>query len=170
MKAFLTALTLAALPIAAHAEIVSSAPDGFTVKTVVVSPLAPAAAFKRFTKIGDWWSPDHSYSRDPKKNFRMDAKAGGCWCETVPGGGSVQHMRVLYVDPGKEIRLGGGLGPLQSMAVSAVLDVMFEPADKGTKVTATYSVGGYMPSMADKIPGPVDGVLTESMQRFAGAP
>jgi hypothetical protein len=170
MKAVLTALALIALPMAAHAQVVSSAPDGFTVKTSVTSKLAPADAFKRFTRIGEWWSPDHSYAHDPKKNFRMDARAGGCWCETLPGGGSVQHMRALYVAPGKEIRLSGGLGPLQNMAVSAVMDVTFEAAGTGTRVTTTYTVGGYMPGMADKMPGPVDGVITEAMKRFAGAP
>jgi hypothetical protein len=170
MKVVFAALALAAFPLAAHAEIVSAAPDGFTVKTAVHSKLAPAAAFKRFVAIGDWWSPDHSYSHDPKKNFRLDARAGGCWCERVPAEGSVEHMRVLFVAPGQEIRLSGGLGPLQSMAVSAVMDVTFAPDGPGTSVTATYTVGGYMPGMADTIPAAVDGVIAAQFARFAGAP
>jgi hypothetical protein len=170
VRPLLAALALTALPLAAHGEVVSSDANGFVVKTTVETKLAPQAAFKRFTKIGQWWSPAHTYSHDPKKNFHMDARAGGCWCERVPNEGSVEHMRVLFVAPGQEIRLSGGLGPLQSMAVSAVLDVTFEAEGTGAKVTATYNVGGYMPGMADKIPAAVDGVITEQFARFANAP
>ena len=170
MRAILAAMALTAVPPAAHGEVLSSNASGFVVKTSVESKLAPPAAFERFTKIGDWWSPDHSYSHDPKRNFHMDARAGGCWCERVPAEGSVEHMRVLFVLPGQEIRLSGGLGPLQSMAVSAVMDVTFEAEGTGTKVTATYNVGGYMPGMAEKMPAAVDGVITEQFARFANAP
>src|SRR4051812_41820336 len=75
---------------------------------------APAQAYAHVVDVAHWWSSDHTYSGDAK-NLHLDARAGGCWCEKWPGG-SVQHMSVLLAMPGKQLRLSGGLGPLQSAA------------------------------------------------------
>ena len=45
-------------------------------------------------------------------NLSLDAAPGGCFCERLPNGGGVEHMRVTYVEPGKRIVLTGSLGPL----------------------------------------------------------
>jgi hypothetical protein len=37
--------------------------------------------------------------------------------------GGVRHMQVVYVDPGKTLRMIGGLGPLQSMAATGSMTV-----------------------------------------------
>lgn len=168
MKAFLAALAFTAAPLAAHAEILGSAPGGFVVRESVTSALAPSAAFKRFTNIAAWWSSDHTFSGSAK-NLHLDARAGGCWCETLANGG-VRHMEVIYVEPGKALRLTGGLGPLQSMAVVGTMDVTFAPAGVGTKVTMTYSAAGYTLDGLDKIAPAVDRVLGEQMASFAKAP
>ena len=50
----------------------------------------------------------------------IDARAGGCFCE-IAGKRQAQHMQVVFADPGKLLRMSGGLGPLQGMGLSGVL-------------------------------------------------
>ncbi len=45
-------------------------------------------------------------------------------------------MIVSYVDPGTEIRLIGGLGPLQAMAIVGTMSLKFVPIDDDTNVTS----------------------------------
>ena len=75
-------------------------------------------------------------------------------------------MTVLFADPGKLLRLSGGLGPLQSMAVNAVMTWTFQPGDKGTTVEMTYAAGGYdREGFKDLAPG-VDAVLRAQIERY----
>jgi hypothetical protein len=53
-------------------------------------------------------------------------------------------MSVTYADPGKTLRLSGGLGPLQAMAVKGTLTINLIPEDKATKAVFIYTVGGYL--------------------------
>jgi hypothetical protein len=154
---------------AARAEVVAASPSGFLVRETALTGLTPAAAFKRFTSIGAWWSSDHTYSHDAR-NMHLDARIGGCWCETLPGGGGVRHMEVVYVDPGKILRLTGGLGPLGALAVSGVMTATFEPAPGGSKVTVSYAVGGYSADGLTALSAGVDRVLGEQIARFAQTP
>ena len=104
------------------------------------------------------------------KNLSLDATAGGCFCETLPDGGSVEHLRVVYVEPGKTLRLRGALGPLQSMAVAGAMTFSFEasgPSDDVTQITLTYTVGGYYPGGLDILAEAVDGVLRGQLERLA---
>ena len=90
----------------------------------------PAQVYTALTEdVGCWWDADHSYTGDAH-NFSMDARAGGCFCEDFPNGGSIEHLRVLYADPGKFLRMQGGLGPLQSMPVSGVMDFEVTATEK----------------------------------------
>ena len=41
----------------------------------------------------------------------LQMRPGGCFCETLDGGGGIEHMRVTYVQPGERIVLTGSLGP-----------------------------------------------------------
>src|ERR1700704_6205463 len=101
---------------AAFADVVDSAPNGFTVK-VAADAAAPAArVYQALTQqIASWWDKAHTWSGNAAY-LSIDARPGGCFCEKLPNGG-VQHMTVLYADPGKLLRLSGGLGPLQDLAV-----------------------------------------------------
>jgi uncharacterized protein YndB with AHSA1/START domain len=117
--------------------------NGFALSEIMHVAAPPARVYDAFIVPSHWWSAVHSYSHDAA-NFTVDARAGGCWCETVPGGGSVQHMTVVMVMPGKAIRFTGALGPFQEWGVSAALTVTFKPApDGGTDLLATYNMGGY---------------------------
>ena len=74
-------------------------------------------------------------------------------------------MRVVYVDPNKQIRFAGALGPLQTTGASGHMD--WSLAEKGgvTTLTWTYDVGGYSKGGLDTWAAPVDGVLREAMGR-----
>jgi hypothetical protein len=97
----------------------------------------------------------------------LNARAGGCFCERLSSGGSVQHGRVLYADPGKLLRLDAPLGPFQDMGVRAVLTFKLEPDGPGTRVTMTYLVAGDIdgPRMAPM----VDQVMGGQMARLIAA-
>ena len=63
--------------------------------------------------VGLWWDSSHTFSGNAE-NLSIDDKAGGCFCENLENGGSVRHLEVVFVDPGKTLRMIGGLGPLSS--------------------------------------------------------
>lgn len=117
--------------------------SGFALTETVHVAAPPARVYAAFVTPSQWWSPVHSYSHDAA-NFTMEPRAGGCWCEKLPDGGSVQHLTVAMVMPGKAIRLLGALGPFQAWGASGAMTVTFKAAaDGGTDLVATYNMGGY---------------------------
>ncbi|WP_342250087.1 SRPBCC family protein [Sphingomonas sp. OTU376] len=158
MKAHsLVALALVAASPAA-AEVTASTETSFTV-TEKLTVAAPAAkVWATLVAPSLWWNKDHTWSGSAA-NLSLDPRPGGCWCEKLPKGGGVEHMRVVYAAPGEMLRLSGGLGPLQAMPASAVMTVTLTPgADgKSTAVVFTYAVAG-APGLG-RIAAPVDGVL-----------
>jgi hypothetical protein len=84
----------------------------------------------------------------------------------LEGGGTIEHMRVVYAQPGQMLRLQGGLGPLQSQAASGTLTWQLKPVADRTEITQTYVVGGYIPMGAEKLAPLVDKVLAEQLQRL----
>ena len=81
--------------------------------------------------------------------------------------GGVEHMRVIFVDKGKALRMVGALGPLQSEAVQGTLTVTLKPVDGGTRLTWEYAVGGYMRYKPEQIVPAVDKVIGEQLGRLA---
>jgi hypothetical protein len=63
-------------------------------------------------------------------------------------------MTVVYADPGKLLRLTGGLGPLQNLAVTGVMTWKLTEAGGKTTIEMSYKVGGYMPGAAGIGPWP----------------
>ncbi|MGH9141645.1 MAG: ATPase, partial [Vicinamibacterales bacterium] len=103
------ALATVALGAPARAEVVESSPLGFGVRNDAVINAAPGVVYAALTEaIGRWWDPAHTFSHDAR-NLSLDAKPGGCLCERLPGGGGVEHLRVIYASPGKLLRLTGGV-------------------------------------------------------------
>jgi uncharacterized protein YndB with AHSA1/START domain len=152
-------------PIAA--EVVDSARDGFTVRTTVTIAATGDAAFRALVEeIGTWWDPEHTYS-GRATNLRLDPVPGGCFCETLAGGGGVQHAVVVNVVPGELLRLRGALGPLQGAGTAGVLTWQFS-AQPGGGVTAdvTYVVGGYYPGGLDAVAAAVDSVIGDQLRRL----
>jgi len=74
---------------------------------------------------------------------------------------------VVYVEPGKTLRLRGGLGPLQEMAVAGAMTFRFEQSGAITQITLTCTVGGYRPHGLAMVAEAVDGVLRDQLERLA---
>ena len=151
----------------AAADVIDTAPGGFSVK-IAVDVASPQADVYRalVERVGTWWSADHTWSGN-NANLSIDARPGGCWCERLANGGGVQHMTVAYVDPGKILRFRGALGPLQGMAVDGSMTWELTKAGDKTHLQLTYTVGGYLASgLGATMAKPVDGVLTLQVQRL----
>jgi uncharacterized protein YndB with AHSA1/START domain len=151
---------------AVRAEVLDSGPGGFTTRNVVTIAASPDVVYRQLTtKVGQWWNPEHTYSGE-SQNLSIDAWAGGCFCEKLSVQGSVRHMAVVFASPGKTLRMTGGLGPLQAMAVTGSLTIQLTAVDKATKVEMTYTVGGYRPGGLQDLAPVVDGVLKEQVERL----
>jgi hypothetical protein len=155
----------------AHAEIKSQSDFGFISGHSAEVLAKPDDVWKRLIVPKEWWNPAHSWS-GTIDGFYIDAQAGGCFCELIQEKavdgkttvtGSVEHMRVIFVDRNKVLRMQGALGPLQSEAVLATLTIAMEPAKTGggTKLSFSYVVGGYMRFPVTKMAPAVDAVLAE---------
>lgn len=150
----------------AHAEVKASTPAGFAIEQVVTVAAPAAAVWDTVRAIQTWWDAEHSYSGDAA-NLYLDAQATGCFCEKLPGKGSIEHMHVVYVAPGQMIRLTGGLGPLQAEAVAGTLSITLKPVGGAqTQVTLSYIVGGYMRQGGEAMAPLVDTVLGQQLERL----
>ena len=147
-----------AMPAVAQAEVKSSSATGFEVERRAVVPATPAQVYAQIGRVGEWWDLAHSYS-GKAGNLKLELRGGGCFCETLDNGGSVEHARVVYADPESQIRLQGSLGPFQSMPVSGVLIWSFKAVPGGTELIQSYAVSGPVTGGADKIAPLVDQVL-----------
>jgi uncharacterized protein YndB with AHSA1/START domain len=156
-------LLLAAAP--ANAEVKSATASGFEVQSVAVVKASPEAAWAMIVRPASWWNPEHSWS-GKAGNMTLDPRAGGCFCEAVPPGGSVEHGRVLSAMPGRLLLLEAPLGPLQSLAVTTRLSWRLKPVAGGTEITQTYVAGGYLPMGGDTLAPAVDLVLSEQLTRL----
>jgi hypothetical protein len=154
---------LAASP--AGAEVVSASPNGFEVRQTVNLVVAPNVAFAAFGDLPGWWDPQHTYS-GKSSNLSLDMTPGGCFCERFPDGGGIEHMHVIYVEPGKHVILTGALGPLLYEATTGVMDVTVKSGAGGSQLVLDYRVAGFAKGGADKLAAGVDAVLAEQMKRF----
>lgn len=165
-------LFLAAAPL--RAEVVSSAETGFVIRQAADVTASPDEAWSQLLGPAGWWSGKHTYSGDAA-NLSIDPRAGGCFCEVLPSAvspraaprGSVEHMRVVYAENRRVLRMTGGLGPLQSEAVQGTLTIALKPIDGGTRIMWEYVVGGFMRQKFDAMAPMVDGVLGEQLSRLA---
>lgn len=166
-SATLLAFALAVLaPGCAAAEVVDSASNGFTVKLAIAIQAPPADVYTRLIhNVGDWWNSAHTFSGDAH-NLGIEEKPMGCFCEKLPGGGSVRHMEVIYLAPGKALGLSGTLGPLQALAATGTMSFRISPAEGGSRLEVTYAVGGYSRAGLDAWAKPVDSVLLDQITRL----
>src|SRR5271169_5896959 len=118
----------------AAAEVRSVTPNGFEVITIATIAAPADRVYAALGEVGRWWSPAHTFSRDAA-NLSMELRAGGCFCERLKDGGSVQHLQVVYAAPGQGLRLRGALGPLQTEGVEGTLGWTLKPGEGGTNVT-----------------------------------
>ncbi len=152
----------------ARAEVVDAGPGGFTLRHQVAIEAPAGEAFATFLELSAWWDPEHTYTGDASA-LSLSPTVGGCWCETFPEGGGVEHMRVVYISPDQRtVRFQGGLGPLQGMGATGAMTLMVRPAadGSGSEALLTYIVTGYSAAGLDQLAGPVDFVLGQAMERF----
>ena len=175
MKNFFCAATaVLAISAPAAAEVKNATESGFNVVHFAAVSAEPDIIWKRLIAPKTYWSKTHSWSGS-SDGFYIDAQAGGCFCElfqekgadgkTITTG-SVEHMRVIFAQPGKVLRMQGALGPLQSEAILGTLTVAMEPSKdgKGTKLSFSYVVGGHMRYKVADIAPAVDKVLGEQFK------
>ena len=115
--------------------------------------------------VSQWWNPEHTYS-GKSKNLSIDARPGGCFCEKLAGGGGLEHLRVVYADPGKLLRFSGGLGPLQAYGIAGSLSWNLSDESGATKINLTYSVGGYIEDGFEEIAPAVEYVVGDQLKRL----
>ena len=128
----------------AAADVAVSSESGFVSHNEAVVAATAAEVWAALLKPAGWWNGEHTYSGNAA-NLTLDPVAGGCFCEVIPasdGGpaGHIEHMRVVYVAPSATLRLSGGLGPLQSEAVTAVLTMSLEPSPEGSMAIVSTAV------------------------------
>ena len=162
-RAILLFLITAALPTAA--TVVDLAPNGFTVQVTAHIAAPTDKVYSALIAPAHWWSPDHTFSGNAA-NLILDAQAGGCWCEKLPGGGSVTHLTVAYADPGKVLRLRGALGPFQGYGVEGAMTWALKAFGDGTDLSLTYALGGYTKDGFEAWSNGADGVLTDQVARL----
>ena len=149
----------------ASAEVVSSGSNGFHIRHSVQLVIPTQNAFASFTRVGRWWNDDHTYS-GAATNMSLAASPGGCFCERLPGGGGIEHMRVSFVKPGERLVLTGALGPLLFEATAGVMDVQVERIAGGSRITMDYKAAGFATGGAERMAPLVDSVLAEQMGRY----
>lgn len=145
MRTLLPGLLLALLPLSAAAEIKDSSPSGFTLENSAEVNASPTQVWDAMIhRIGQWWPADHTWWGEAG-NLSLEPRAGGCLCERA-GARQARHLEVVFVDPGRTIRMTGGLGPLQGMGLHGALEFRLAPREGGgTRITWWYRAGGYTP-------------------------
>ena len=144
-----TAILLLACLLApvARAAVLDATASGFTLENQREVPVDAERAWNALVEDVDrWWPRDHTWwGKDGR--LGIEPRAGGCFCESdSTGRRQARHMQVVFVDPGRLLRLEGGLGPLQGMGLHGVMEFRFEPLEQGgTRITLWYRAGGYTP-------------------------
>lgn len=160
------AFLLVVMAFQAQAEITHSSEYAFTVSHTIDVDATPFVVYRTLTShIDEWWNGDHSWSGDAA-NFYMKIERGGCFCERLPDNGRVEHLRIIFLAPGKEIRFTGALGPLQTMPVDGRMIWKIEAAETGSKVSFIYHVFGHPEGGLTDIAPAVDGVIGEQIRRL----
>src|SRR4051812_15751694 len=141
-------------------------PTGFVVKLEVNINAPAAKVYEALVgQIGSWWNPEHTYSHDAK-NLSIDARPGGCFCEKLPNGGGIEHLRVIYVAPPQVVRFSGALGPLQASGIAGSMTWKLTGAPNTTRLEVSYSVGGFIQGGFEKIAPAVEAMLREQLDRL----
>lgn len=150
-----------------EAAVKDSSPAGFTIENVQDVPANVQDSWDALVDdVGLWWPADHTWWGDAS-NLSIKARAGGCFCERN-GARQAQHMTVAFVDPGRTLRLVGGLGPLQGMGLHGALEFRLAANDKGgTRITMWYRAGGYTPDDLSKFAPVVDQVMAAQLGGLA---
>jgi uncharacterized protein YndB with AHSA1/START domain len=148
----------------AAAEVKRSAPDGMISVHQVVVAARPDLVYGALVQVGKWWAPAHTWSGSAA-SLSLVPRAGGCFCETWPGG-SAEHGRVVMARPNQLLRVRAALGPLQELALAGTLTWELAGEGTSTRMTVTYRVSGDSLHGLDKLAPAVDAVIGEQTARL----
>lgn len=149
----------------ALADVTDVSPTGFQVRIKAHIGAPPAKVYATIITPAKYWNPVHSYSHNAA-NLSIDAKAGGCFCETLPDGGSVQHLTVATVMPGRLLRMRGALGPFQQSGMEGSMSWEVTAVGQETDLVVTYDLGGHMVGGFGDWPQKADGMVSEQVARL----
>src|SRR5215510_1657268 len=116
-------------------------------------------------QVGSWWNPEHTYSQDAK-NLSIDPRPEGCFCEKLPNGGGIEHLRVVYVAPPQILRFSGALGQLQVSGVAGSITWKQTDGPESTCLELSYSVCGFIQGGFEKIAPAVESMLNDQLSRL----
>ena len=153
-------------PRAASADVLDVATNGFAVRETVHVKAAPDAVYDALLHPAPWWNSQHTFSGNAA-NLTLDARAGGCLCESLPHGGSALHLTVVDIEPGSTVRFRGPMGPFQGQGVDSALTFTLTAEPGGTLLTLDNAVGGYMKGGFDKWSAAADHMLGDLASRLA---
>lgn len=162
MRGIVLFITLGcSLPAWAEVKFVSA--SGFIVENSYEVDSTPQQVWEGLVNhVGDWWPSDHTWFGDAH-NLILEARPGGCFCE-IDGDRQVEHMRISHVDPGRLLRMLGGLGPLQGMGMHGALDWQISSTGQRSKVTLSYRVSGVNPDGFSQLAPIVDQVQNQQLK------
>lgn len=164
LSSILAFTVLSALPVLGHAAVKQARSDSLLIQDHRALHVTPAQAYTALVDVAHWWNSQHTWSGNAA-NLSLVPEAGGCFCERWSNN-SVQHMQVLWASKDHLLRLQGGLGPLQDMAVQGVMTFALKPDGKGSTLSFEYRVNGASGSGLDKLAADVDEVLMQQLDRL----
>lgn len=154
-------LAAAWLALPAWPAVLESDAGGFVSAHEVEIAAPRARVFEALVaEVGAWWDPAHTYTGDASNMTFSEFPA--LW-ERFSDEGFVRHLAIDMVRPPATLRLSGGLGPLQPLAVTGSMTFELEDAAKGTKLAYRYMVNGR--GLQDWA-GPVDRVMVGQLERL----
>ena len=156
-------LLLASSPV--HGSVVAAGDHGFEIQNSVNLVVPQQQAFAALGDVDQWWNKEHTYSGGTER-LTLALRPGGCFCETLEGGGGIEHMRVSFIQPGERIVMTGSLGPLLYEATAGVMDIKVERIAGGSRVTMNYRAAGFANGGAAAMAPLVDQVLADQLKRF----
>ena len=150
----------------ARAEVKDATAQGFTTENAEVVAVTAERAWNALVRdVNGWWPRDHVWW--PGSMLSIDPRAGGCFCE-IAGDRQARHLEVVFVDPGKTLRMSGALGPLQGMGLSGVVEFRLAPAlGGGIRVVMVLRAGGYTPDDLRTFAPVVDRVNQQQLAALA---
>jgi len=165
IKRCVFALALVTLPVfarvlPAQSAVLETNANGFAIEEKAHIAASPAKVYAALIHPENWWNSEHTFSGSAG-NLSLDAKAGGCLCETLPNGGSVQHLAVVFAAPNSTLRLRGAMGPFQGQGMDGALTFTLKASGDGTDLVLDNNVGGFMKGGMGKWPQAADGMLTD---------
>ncbi|NKB35512.1 MAG: SRPBCC domain-containing protein [Pseudomonadales bacterium] len=149
-----------------YAEVITIAETGFIIENKIQVNTNKATTWQAFSEEVDlWWPKDHSWW-GVDSTLSIDSFAGGCFCE-IGVEKSAEHMHIVFVDPPNQMRMTGGLGPLQGMGMFGALEFVFNENETGTEVVMTYRVNGINPDGFEQLAPIVDQVQAIQIEGLA---